>query len=303
MNRNGLVMPMERFRRAGRAALKSIMSENQLFLGPARNGRPPTALMVRLRVIASVALVLAPAFAAAQTATVDQVLAAVAEVVRDRAKQVASRAIASGLTNSLCSGTVTLPPYRPPVAQGRITPATRTVSMTAVSTATDVPDAPAQPSSATPLILYLGGKQQCRDAYLGSEAQQAKASALPSNPVVPAPGTIAAACDADDVFIRTCRLAKRFDVPLTDAYFLKSLSRDTVEFLMRVAARNLSATVYKDSGLVEIGAFIHAILEQLGQKKPSPRELADPTLALADRLSADLPRRTFKDLWLKKLSN
>lgn len=216
----------------------------------------------------------APAFVLAQTAAVDQVLAALAEVVRDRAKQVATRTIAENLSKSLCNGKITLPPEGPKAG---------TTLAAGEETTADVPFAPDQPTTTTPLTLYLGGKDVCRDSYLKA---------------VPKPGAKGAAyaCDADDVFLRTCRLTKRLEVPLTDAYFLKSLSRDTVEFLMRIGARNLSAKVYTQSGLVEIGAFIHAILEQLGSKRPSPRELAEPTLALADRLSAGVPRRAFADL-------
>jgi hypothetical protein len=250
-----------------------------------RSGGAPRRLAVRALAVAfacaCACACAVPSYALAQAATVDQVLAALAEVVKDRAKQVATRTIADNLKRSLCEGTVTLPPYRPPEAG---TPATRTSSTSAEATRSDLPFAPEQPTSTTQLTLYLGGKEPCRSSYW-------KATPRPSatDPAYPA-------CDADDVFLRTCRLANRLDVPLTDSYLLKSLSRDTIDLLMRIGGRNLSAKVYTESGLVEVGAFIHAVLEQLGAKKPSPRELADPTLALADRLSAGLPGRSFADL-------
>jgi hypothetical protein len=252
----------------------------------------------RCAFLAIVAL-LAPTLALGQAATVDQVLAAVAEVVRDRAKQVATRAIARNLAENLCSGEVRLPPYRPRVQEGRASPAMRTFTVSTGAGPSDVPRSAGEPSFESPLVLTLGGKRPCRRTYLREvvDADPGHGEAGRAAPSVePELATTADRCDADDVFIRTCRAAKRLEVPLTDPYLLKSLSRDTIDFLMRVAARNLSAPVYEESGLVELGAFIHTVLEQLGQQKPNAGELAGPTLALADKLSAGVPRRTFKDL-------
>ena len=244
------------------------------------------------RVAAAVAL-LAPALAAAQTATVDPVLAALAEVVRDRAKAVASRTVAAQLSKNLCTGTVGLP-LDGVEPQSRAAPGSGAMLLAG----NEVPEAPA-PASAV-RTLHLGGKDACRETYLRPEAPK-KRGARPdaggaAAPPAGAPATRVSRCDADDVFVRTCRVAKRLEVPLTDAFFLKTLSRDVVEFLMRVGGRGLDAVQYERSGLPEVGAFIHAILEQLGKKKPSPRELADPTLALADLLSAGLPPEVLRKL-------
>jgi hypothetical protein len=244
------------------------------------------------RVAAAVAL-LAPALGAAQTATVDQVLAAIAEVVRDRAKAVASRTVAAQLTKNLCEGTVGLP-LDGPEPRSRAAPGSGAM----LFAGTEVPEAPAPASEAR--TLYLGGKPECRSAYLSPEKPK-KRDAKPdaggaAAPPAKAPATIVSGCDADDVFVRTCRVAKRLEVPLTDAYFLKTLSRDVVEFLMRVGGRGLTALQYARSGLPEVGSFIHAILEQLGKRKPSPRELADPPLALADLLSSGLQPEVLRKL-------
>lgn len=242
----------------------------------------------RRRAVAVVAILLAPSLALAQTASVDQVLAAVAEVVRDRARQVASQAIARNLAENLCTGEVKLPPYLAGQREGEASPAALNLRAGGAEP-TGLPDAQGQPSLDSPLVLHLGGDAACRASYLPAKSAAAA-------PQVAAGKTKIAPCDADDVFVRTCRAALRLDVPLTDPYLLKSLSRDTVEFLMRVAARNLSAPIYEESGLVELGAFIHTVLEKLGQKRPELDDLAAPTLALADRLSAQLPRRTFEEL-------
>lgn len=243
-------------------------------------------------VTAAVAL-LAPALAAAQTASVDQVLAAIAEVVRDRAKAVASRTVASQLTKNLCEGTVTLPLDG---VQTRTRPAP--ASGATLFTGNEAPEAPAPENEAR--TLHLGGKEACRSTYLaptGEKKRSPKSGAGGAAAAPPAvPATIVSRCDADDVFVQTCRVAKRLEVPLTDAYFLKSLSRDAVELLMRVGGRGLTAVQYAKSGLPEVGTFIHAILEQLGKKRPNPRELADPTLALADVLSAELRPEVLRKL-------
>lgn len=239
------------------------------------------------RRVAAAVLLLAPPLALAQAATVDQVLAAIGSVVRDRAKQVASRTLATNLTKHLCEGTVTLP-FDPPDAPSLAAPAAGAALSTNAAAA---PAASAGDGSApSGLTLFLGGDEACRATYLpGAGGARARSAAA-------TPGTPGTACGPDDVFIRTCRLAKRLDVPLTDAYFLKSLSRDAVEFLMRVGGRELPEDVYARSGLVEVGAFIHAVLEQLGHRKPNPRELADPTLALADLVTSDLRPATFEKL-------
>ncbi len=187
----------------------------------------PVALCAAILAAASV-----PVRARAQAATVDQVLGAVAEVVRDRAKRIATRTIARNVRDRLCRGTVKL------------------------SLAPDPGE---------------------RELRLGGEGCWKGES-----------------CTPDDVFVRSCRLVTGpLDLPLTDAYYLKSLSRDTIDFLMRIVARRLDARQYREAGLDELGTFMHAILEQLGREHPAPEELAGPTLALADRLSAGMPRRTF----------
>lgn len=211
------------------------------------------------RLAAALALVLLPPLARAQTQTVDQVLAAVTQVVQDRAKHIAARVIQQRMGRQLCSGKIELPRAQP------------------------------QDGSVPPLELWLGGREACREGYLLAPDASSAARRDPNTGVV-------ALCKPNDVFVRTCRAIRRLELPLSDPFLLKSLSRDTLEFLIRVAARDLDEGPYQDSGLVEVGAFLHAALEQVGREKARPGALSPPLLALAARLSPGMRGRTFQDL-------
>lgn len=204
----------------------------------------------RALVLLAVSLVMVPNVAFAQASSVDQVLGAIAEVIRDRAKQVASQTVANKLKSNLCSGTLDVP-RKAEEGGGKLT-------------------------------LNLGGSDDCKSTYLLPEPGQEPKKAV---------------CTPDDVFVRTCRAAIRMETPLNDPYLLKSLSLDTVDFLMRVSARSLNKDKYVESGLVEIGAFVHAALEQLSGQKKGPGDLAQPLLDLADRLEkGEFAVRLFTEL-------
>jgi hypothetical protein len=224
-------------------------------LSAAMAARAPAALAVLLLFV--------PGRVAAQTATVDQVLAALAEVVRDRAKQVASVAIAARIQKQLCKGTVTVQPHRSgpqTTCQKEEARSQRKLTVDAV-----VPPK-GQPTCDDPLTVYLGGRDECRND--GS------------------------ACNADDVFVGTCRLATKQELPLSDPYLLKSLSQDALDFLLRISASGLSQQQFRDQGLADVAQFLHAVLEKAGSRSSSIGELADPTLALADALDRHVPRAT-----------
>jgi hypothetical protein len=215
-----------------------------------------------LRVLAALLLAV-PAFAAAQAATVDQVLAALAEVLRDRAKQVASAAIAEQLRKQLCHGTVTVRPHR---SGSDLTCRVAEAASQGHPTAAAI--ANGQPTCDGALTLYLGGRDGCRDAT--------------------------GACRPDDVFVRSCRLAASQDLPLSDPYYLKSLSRDALDFLLRVSASGLSEEQFLSHGLGDIAQYVHAVLEQAVSRSVRIGDLAAPTLSLADALDRQMPRTTLE---------
>lgn len=190
----------------------------------------------------------APARAAAQAATVDQVLVALGGVVRDRAKQVATEALAAQLKSQICTHRpITVNPYpreSPEVARR-------------AGNAAEEP---------RPIQLWLGGSKACAIDATGATS----------------------ACTSDDVFVRSCRLAETGRAPLTDAYFLKLLSRDTIAFLLRVTSSNLDAEQYRRGGLQPVGDFVHSALEQVTSKGALVGSLAAPTLTLANELGAGL---------------
>jgi len=204
----------------------------------------------RRLVLLAVSLGMVPNMTFAQASSVDQVLGAIAEAIRDRAEQVASQSVANKLKSNLCSGTLDVP-LDAGKGEGKLT-------------------------------LRLGGSDDCKATYL-----------LPQPGQQPQKGV----CTPDDVFVRTCRAAVRMEAPLNDPYLLKSLSQDTVDFLMRVSARALDKEGYVESGLVEIGAFVHAALEQLSGEKKGPGDLSQPLLDLADRLEkGEFAERLFDEL-------
>jgi hypothetical protein len=218
-----------------------------------------------LAVIVLAAAVAPSGAARAQTATVDQVLTAIAEVVRDRAKRVASRALARRVSQQLCTGSVDLKTLRAersgssaPIPLSPPTPGRESES---VATA---------PTPAITPTLALGGGPECR-------ASRDK-------------------CTADDVFVRSCALLRVLEVPLTDAYFLKTLSRDAVEFAVRLGGANLDRDEYRRVGLGAVAEYVFAVLDRIAEQGPSLGSIAEPTLRLADQLETDLPANTLEFL-------
>ncbi len=165
----------------------------------------------------------------AQAANVDQVLAALGQVVESRAKRVASDTIEAQIETQLCSGTL-------PIAN--------------------------QGSSAE-VTLNLGGDKDCvKDAR---------------------------ACDADDVFAKSCRLLEKDGLDLTDPYFLKSLSKDTVRFGFRIAAHRMSAKDFEAAALPELADYAHGMMEEMADDGARATDVVEPTLTLARALSSDVP--------------
>ena len=162
---------------------------------------------------AALGILVSPLAASAQTTSVDEILVVVAEVLKERAKRVATNAVMRKLEDTLCGGAeLDLQPFLPG-AQGRlaadaggVTPANRA----ALAAATEQ----AAPKD---IRLRLGGTAECR-----KDDNR---------------------CSADEVFVRTCRLTG--EMSLSDPYFIKTLSRDAVEFIVRVAGRNLDGTQFQ----------------------------------------------------------
>lgn len=217
---------------------------------------------------------LIPQTSLAQAATVDQVLAALAEVVKDRAKQVAAEAIAAQIKKQICTHQA----IRVKRAELR---ATGVSQLAAAPPPNPVADAAGQarkaPVPAPPEVaLWLGGSPRC--------------AGPPTPPAARAPDDAPekSRCTADDVFVRSCQLLESGQAPLSDPYYLKSLSRDTVDFLLRLSASSLGAHDYADQGFTKLGDFVHAALEQLTGKNATVGDLAAPTLTLASEISVGL---------------
>lgn len=212
-----------------------------------------------------------PARAAAQAATVDQVLAALAEVVKDRARQVAAEAIAAQIKTQICThGAIPVKPV-----ELRVPGTARFAAVPAPNPA--MAARPAGPTSAAaaanPIRLWLGGSDACVRG-----------------------GHVAPACTPDDVFVRSCQLLEKGEAPLTDPYYLKTLSRDTVDFLLRLSAGNLSAKDYAKYGFAPLGEFVHSVLEQVTSQGVTVGDLASPTLTLAGQLGAGLPELVLQEI-------
>lgn len=217
----------------------------------------------------AVGATLIPGEAAAQAATVDQVLAALAEVVKDRAKQVAAETIAVQIKKQICTHkpirVKSVEVHGAGLSQVAAVPAPNPV---AAETGKAPPASPAPAPSR--VELWLGGTPACAD------------------PLVPVGDPGKPRCTADDVFVRSCRVLEKGEAPLTDAYYLKSLSRDTVDFLLRLSASSLNAEQYAAQGFTKLGDFVHAVLEQVTSKGVTVGDLASPTLTLASQLSVGL---------------
>lgn len=171
--------------------------------------------------LVSLLLVLIPTHSFANTvstSSVDQVLGALAEVVKDRAKEVATEAIKERLTSELCGD------------EEKIKNDPEKIKKIILD------------NEGIPQTFYLGGTQDCRN---GTEE-----------------------CNSDNLFVKTCRIIKNEpNLQLTDPYFLKTLSRDTVGFAVRLSAYKLNNKQFESLNLDPFTNFIHAVMEQLAKGK------------------------------------
>lgn len=165
-------------------------------------------LLLVIVIVTTPASVIADALS---VAAVDQVLAATAEVVKDRAKAVAARTVAARLQSELCGG------KEIKIVIDKEKKMVRT--------------------------LYLGGCEKCRDSKYKK-------------------------CNSDDLFVKTCRLFQADPGhPLTDPYLLKTLSRDTIGFAIRLSAYELDALEFEMLNLGPFADFVHKVMEQMAKNK------------------------------------
>jgi hypothetical protein len=167
--------------------------------------------------------------------SVDQVVATLAEVVKERAKQVAARTMQRKVVDGLCGS--------------KEEDAGRLLELTY------------QTKPQQKRTLHVGGRKPCRESLDGE------------------------LCNADDVFVRSCQRARGDSLSLTDPHFLKELGRDTISFLLRLAAIELDAKRVDDLQLLAFGRFIHDAMDAMARPDAGPTELAGPLERLADALS------------------
>jgi hypothetical protein len=173
------------------------------------------------------------AHAQISTADVDQVLAALAQVVKDRATRIASRALREKVVSKLCGSKW---------------------------------EDDGQPLAALGVrgeVLRLGGTKGCRLNH-GS-------------------------CDANDVFVASCRDALKQNLELNDPHFLKDLGVDAVGFSVRLAASNLSSAEYDELRLGAVAQFLYAEMAAMSRSNPSIADLTQPLDVLADAMDTKLP--------------
>jgi hypothetical protein len=192
-------------------------------------GRAP-ARSIGLVLVASMALA-APrrprAEVAPGSAQAEQVLAALAAVVKDRAKRVAAYTVAHELKEQICTG-----------------------NGLAIAS-------PGDPKK-TLLTLRPGGSRNCRASR--------------------------AACKADDVYVSTCQLAGDSSDSLTDPHFLKTLTQETVELVVRVSAADLPEERYRLLGFPALARYVNRVIEVLATKPEGLGPFAAPTFELVDAL-------------------
>lgn len=210
-----------------------------------RTARCPRAVVTCV-VGLSIALLPAGAGAQQKAATVDQVLTALAEVVKERAELVATRTIVRKLKDKVCSGTLDLK-QKKPTAEGK------------------------DPQYDVYRTLYLGGTDKCK-----------KDGGL--------------ACNSDDVFADSCRLIEQDAMTLTDPAFLKTLTREVVSLLIRVAAGRMERDSYEKLGFPALAKYVHNVMQELVIDGAQMSDLARPTLVLAEDMSPGMPRKLLANL-------
>lgn len=163
----------------------------------------------------------------AQTVDVDKLLGVLAEVIQDRAKQVAAETVKARLLAGVCGEDLKLE------ANGRV------------------------------LLLHLG-RRQCVDRDKDSP------------------------CTADDLFVKTCRLAKATGgTSLTDVSFLKTVAADTIGLTIRLAAFSIDAPSFSDAGLDVLGPVLYRLAEVLSQPGHTDDDVAQVLLEFSDALATD----------------
>lgn len=188
-----------------------------------------------------IAFLIIPTYSFANSATVssvDQVLGALAEVVKDRAKTVATEAIIDRLTSELCGD------------EEEIKNNPEEIKKIILD------------NEGIPQTFYLGGTQGCRN---GTEK-----------------------CNSDNLFVKACRIIKNEpNMLLTDPYFLKTLSRDTVGFAVRLSAYKLDHKQFESLNLEPFTDFIHAVMEQLAKGKTDMGAFSSKVDELANQYSTN----------------
>lgn len=186
------------------------------------------------------ALVTLRARAAHAEVPVDDLLASVAEVVKDRAKKAAARAIKRNIVDNLCKDE----PVELAVNQAKLT---------------------------------IGGDKTCFDDRTNDS------------------------CNADDVFVASCRLLRQDGIGLSDPYFLRTLGSDTVGFVFRVAGSRFDATDYEKHGLDELATTTYELATAILEDKPIGPAVANALDDVARVVGKDFPKVTLLALRPKGL--
>lgn len=91
----------------------------------------------------------------------------------------------------------------------------------------------------------------------------------------------------DHVFVESCKLLSYKYAKLTDPYFLKVFSRDTIQFGLRVSAKAMDAEKFRDAKMKEFGDYIFNVMQTMSHKEPDIIDLIGPTFELANKLQDD----------------
>lgn len=99
--------------------------------------------------------------------------------------------------------------------------------------------------------------------------------------------------NSNDVFFETCRLLTRHNSKLTDPYLLKTLSRETIQFGLRIAVKEMDEDTYNKTKMPGFGNYIFEVMDTMSHKDPDLFDLINPTLDLADQLEENFDMRNF----------
>ena len=162
----------------------------------------------------------------------DRILGALAEVIKDRAKEVAADTLRTQLKGDLCAGEKTLVLKNPPNAK---------------------------------LVLQFKGSPKCAE---GTEP-----------------------CNADDVFVASCRLLDMDDIDVTDPQLLKTVGQDTVAFALRIGASSLKAEDYTRLRFPELATYVFELMASMQGRRLDTQTVIDRTLEFADSLGRDADQK------------